>query len=169
MNFDLKDMNHGAALIKIAEWPTFKAINSFEPNRGQKSSAAFIVNADTGIYLKYGSNPTKAFKEYSFVFNQSNFEELNALKAKYGDRVFIVLVCVRAREVCILRYSELDKKREEREKEKGAPEAQYQLLVAVLPRKSFRVYMNKPGVRKRSLTQSIVNRNAFPAELFNGA
>jgi hypothetical protein len=169
MSISVKDMNHGAALIQIAEWPTFKAINSFEPKKGQKSSAAFIVNTDTGIYFKYGSNPTRAFKEYSFVFNESNFEELDALKAKYGDRVYVILVCVKAKEVCILKFSDLEEKRDEREREKGAPESQYQLLVAVRPRKSFRVYMNAPGVKKTSLAQTVINRNDFPAELFNGA
>lgn len=168
MSISLKDMYHGGALIQIAEYPTFKAINSFEPRRGEKSRAAFIVNTDTGIYFKYGSNPTRTFKEYSFVFNESNFDELTALKSKYGSRVYVILVCVKAKQVCILKLSDLEAKRDERETENGGPESQYQLLVAVRPRKSFRVYMNKPGVRKTSLTQTIVSRNDFPSALFKG-
>ena len=91
------------------------------------------------------------------------------MKAKYADRVYVILVCVKAKEVCILKFSELEEKRAGRELAKKAPEVQYQLLVALRPRKSFRVYMNAPGVKKTSLNQTVVNRNAFPADLFNGA
>jgi len=163
MAFSLKDFNHGAALIQIAEYPSFKAINAFESAKGDKSRAAFSVNHDTGIYLKYGSNPNKAFKEYSFVFNNANFGELRDLKTKYGARVFLVLVCVKAKEVCILTFDELEQKCAAREKKKGGPEAQYQLLVALRPNQSFRVYMNEPGVKKTSLEQTVVSRNNFPA------
>jgi hypothetical protein len=166
MPITVKDMHHGAALIQIAEYPTFKAINSFEPTKGQKSNAAFIINTNTGLYFKYGMNPNKSWKEYSFVFNQANFGELDALKLKFGDRAFIALVCVKAKEVCVLSVNDLYAKRAERAAENGGPEEQYQLLVAVRPRKSFRVYMNAPGVRKTSLDQTVVNRNDFPSLLF---
>jgi len=33
------------------------------------TNAAFIVNTDTGIYFKYGTDPNKRWKEFSFVFN----------------------------------------------------------------------------------------------------
>ena len=167
MSISLKDMNHGAALIQIAEYPTFKAINSFEPVKGEKSRAAFSVNHDTGIYLKYGSNPSRAFREYGFVFTKANFDELAALKTKYGARVFVILVCVKAKEICILRLDELYQKRAQREKENGGPEAQYQVLVAVRPNQSFRVYMNAPGVRKKSLKQTVISRNEFPRVIFD--
>lgn len=166
MSITLKDMVHGGALIQIAEFPTFKAINSFEPTRGQKSNAAFIINTNTGVYFKYRTNPNKRWKEYSFVFNKANFVELDALKAKFGDRAFVALVCVKAKEVCVLTVNDLYTKRNEREAENGAPEDQYQLLVAVRPRQSFRVYMNAPGVKKTRLDQTIVNRNDFPKNLF---
>lgn len=166
MSISVKDMNHGGALIQIAEFPTFKAINSFEPKKGQKSNAAFVVNLDTGIYFKYGTSPNKAWKEFSFVFNEANFEELDALKAKYEDRAFVALVCVTAREVCLLKVNDLYAKRAERAAVNGGPEKQYQLLVAVRPRQSFRAYMNRPGVKKTSLDQTIVSRNDFPKALF---
>jgi hypothetical protein len=167
MPITLKDMLHGGALIQIAEFPTFKAINSFEPRKDEKSKAAFIINTNTGVYFKYGTNPNKRWKEYSFVFNKANFEELDALKAKFGDRAFIGLVCVKAREVCILSATDLYAKRDERTAANGSPEDQYQLLVAVRPRQSFRVYMNAPGVKKTSLAQTVVSRNDFPQSLFD--
>lgn len=166
MAISVKDQNHGSALIQIAEWPTFKAINSFEPTKGQKSNAAFIVNTDTGIYFKYGTTPKKPFTEYSFTFNKSNFAELDALHARFKDRSYIALVCVKAGEVCLLSVADLYEKRAERERDRGSTEEQYQVLVAVSPRKSFRVYMNASGVRKKSLTKTIVNRNEFPRVLF---
>jgi hypothetical protein len=127
------------------------------------------VNHDTGVYLKYGSNPTKTFKEFSFGFNQANFAELAALKAKYKKRVFLLLICVKAKCVCVLELDELEKKRAERESEKGTPEAQYQLLVAVRPNKRFEVYMNVPGVKKTALTKTFVNRNEFPKAIFDAS
>jgi hypothetical protein len=169
MSLSLKDQYHGAAMIKIAEYPQFKAINSFEPTPGQKSYSAFTVNDDTGVYLKYGSNPTKTFKEYSFVFNKANFAELAALKVKYKERVFLLLICVRAKCVCVLELEELEMKRAQRESKKGAPEDQYQLLVAVRPNKRFEVYMNVPGVRKTALTRTFVNRNEFPKAIFDAS
>jgi hypothetical protein len=86
MSISVKDMYYVAALIQIAECPTFKAINSFEPVESQKSRAAFSVNHDTGIYLKCGSDPNRAFKEYSFVFNKANFDELAALTPSLSCR-----------------------------------------------------------------------------------
>ncbi len=169
MKIDVKDLYHGAALAQIAEFPTFKAINSFELPDGEKSRCAFSVNHDTGVYLKYGSNPSRSFKEYSFVFTEANLEELSALKARYDARVFVVLVCVRAKEICILSLAELEEKRTERARENGGEESQYVLLVAAQQGKSFRVYMNEPGVRRRSLTQTVVSRNAFPRLIFEKA
>jgi len=161
-------MHHGGALIQIAEYPTFKAINSFEDGNGKKSDAAFIINTNTGIYFKYGTNPNKSWKEYTFVFKKANFKELDDLRAKFGERAFIVLVCVKAKEVCILRVNDLYAKRAEREKEKGGTEDQYTLLVSVPKGKSFRVYMNAPGEKKKSLKQTVINRNDFPKALFEG-
>lgn len=79
------------------------------------------------MYFKYGTNPNKRWKEYSFVFNKANFDELDALKARFGGRAFVASVCVKAKEVCILAINELYTKREERDAENGGPEDQYQL------------------------------------------
>lgn len=95
MHINDDHLYHGAALTQIAEFPTFKAINAFEPKKGEKSRSAFIVNHDTGIYLKYASKPVGPFKEYVFTFTESNLAELETLKAHHA-RVFIVLVCRKA-------------------------------------------------------------------------
>jgi hypothetical protein len=155
---------HGAALTQIAEFPTFKAINAFSAN-GEKSRSAFIVNHDTGIYLKYATSPTKRWKEYVFTFTETHLAELEALKSHHA-RVFIVLVCRKAKEICVLTLDEFEKHRALREKAKGAKEPHYQILVTVPKGKSFRVYMNAPGQKKTMLKDQKVPRSDFPKLIF---
>jgi len=157
---------HGAALTQIAEWPTFKAINAFETQPGEKSRSAFIVNHDTGIYLKYATSPVGAFKEYVFTFTDANLAEMAVLKAQH-PQTFIVLVCRTAKEICVLTDAEFEIHRARREKAKGSVEPHYQLLVTVPENKSFRVYMNAPGQKKTALKNQIVSRNEFPRAIFN--
>ena len=159
-------MYHGAALTQIAEYPEFKAINAFELEGGEKSSSAFTINQNTGVYLKYSSRPTRGFQEYVFTFTRAHFDELKSLGTHYGPRVFVVLVCIEAKEICVLTLKELRGHRERRERAFGGPEPQYQLLVTVPPNKSFRVYMNAPGKKGTLLKQQIVNRNSFPRTIF---
>lgn len=166
MKINEDHLYHGAALTQIAEFPTFKAINAFELG-GDKSRSAFIVNHDTGVYLKYATKPNKAFKEYVFTFTRANLDELAKLKAQH-PRVFIVLVCHGAKEICTLTLERFEEHRAAREKANHGPEPHYQLLVTVPANKSFRVYMNVPGKKKTSLSQQIVNRNEFPKAIFNG-
>lgn len=167
MHINDDHLYHGAALTQIAEWPSFKAINAFETKKGEKSRSCFIVNHDTGIYLKYATKPIGTFKEFVFTFTEANLSELNVLKAHHA-RVFIVLVCRKAEEICVLTEAEFETHRQGRENEKGAKEPHYQLLVTMPKGKSFRVYMNAPGVKKTALKNQIVSRNEFPRALFNG-
>lgn len=166
MKINEDHLYHGAALTQIAEFPTFKAINAFELG-GDKSRSAFIVNHDTGVYLKYATKPTKAFKEFVFTFTQANLKELGQLKAQH-PRVFIVLVCYGAKEICTLTLERFEEHRAARETANHGPEPNYQLLVTVPANRSFRVYMNAPGKKKTSLSQQIVSRNEFPKAIFNG-
>lgn len=160
---------HGAALTQIAEYPTFKAINAFEPKKGEKSRSAFSVNHDTGVHLKYATKPTKAYSEYVFTFSTANLEELEALKKHYAERVFIVLVCHEVKEICVVTLEEFQEHRQRRENANGGPEPHYQLLVTCESGKSFRVYVNSPGQKKTSLKQQVVSRNDFPKAIFSGA
>lgn len=160
-------MYHGAALTQIAEYPKFKAINAFQLATGEKSKSAFTINDNTGVYLKYATRPSaNSFKEYIFTFTKAQFEELESLKSRFADRVFIVLVCIKAKQICALTFANLKAHRRERQKEFGGPELQYVLLVTAPRNKSFRVYMNAPGKKRQSLNQRIVKRNAFPRVIF---
>ncbi len=167
MRINEDHLYHGAALTQIAEYPTFKAINAFELKKGGKSRSAFIVNHDTGVYLKYARKATKAFREFVFTFTQANLDEIGALKAHH-ERVFLVLVCYAAKEICVLTLDEFEAHRKRREIANGGPEPHYQILVTVPENKSFRVYVNAPGQKKTSLKQQIVSRNEFPKAIFNG-
>lgn len=106
MTIDKEDKYYGAALIQIAEYEQFTAINSFRP-LGKPSRCSFVINADIGIYLRYRSevNPTR-HSEFSFHFNGSNLEDLEELDRRSG-RVFIGLICDEAREVCCIPYAKL--------------------------------------------------------------
>ncbi|MGB7285034.1 MAG: hypothetical protein WBE13_22425 [Candidatus Acidiferrum sp.] len=162
MHIDKDQMFHGAALIQIAEYQAFKAINSFE---NPSARGAFRINASTGIYLKHASSPTEAHREYVFTFNKKNLGELNALKPQC-EELFIGLVCVRAREICCISIKEFEEHIEGRRKALGRPEDQYQLLVTARSNKAFRVYVNQPRKKRLSLEQQTVARNAFPKMLF---
>lgn len=165
MKINFEHMYHGAALNQIAEDPHFTAINAFKPN-GQVSRAAFRVNDDIGVYLKYCSDPTGAFDEYKFTFQEEHLDELEELADRCDD-VYLALVCVNDGQICCLPYSEFKRLIKLRRKEKGADEDQYQILVVLPERKEFRVYINAPNVRKTMLGETKIARNAFPSKLFD--
>jgi len=157
-------MYHGAALTQVAEHPQFTAINAFQQG-GHASRSGFLVNHDIGVYLKYASEPTKPYSEYHFTFHADHLAELEALNKKAG-RVFIVLVCVRAKEICCITYVEFEALIAKRRVARGATEDSYLVLVTCPQGKSFRVYVNAPGQKKKALGNRIVPRNRFPNELF---
>ena len=165
MKVDDDHLYHGAALIQIAEHPQFTTINSFKLTTGV-SRSAYKINDEIGVYLKYASKPTPAFKEYVFTFRREHLNELKEIALKV-EKVFMALVCVAAREICCLPYKPLTDLVAKRRAAKGAAESQYNVLVTLPARKSFRVYINKPGAKKTMLGKPrIINRNDFPDKLF---
>jgi hypothetical protein len=83
----------------------------------------------------------------------------------------IALVCVGAREICVLEHAELLELLDRREKALGGPQDVLQILVSAPTGKSFRVAVSAPGRRRTTLGRPlIVSRNAFPNRIFqNGA
>jgi hypothetical protein len=159
-------MFHGAALIQIAEHPSFTAINSLRTAAGVFHNA-YRVNQDVAVYLKYASKPTPAFDEYQFTFTQAHLEELDAITS-VSLKLFIALVCVEDRQICCLKYSQLLELVDYRRKSKGADESQYVVLATLPENKAFRVYMNAAGAKKRYAgKQLIVARNSFPSGIFD--
>jgi hypothetical protein len=159
-------MYHGAALTQIAEHPTFKAINAFWQN-GKKSSCAFRINDTTGIYIKYAAAPRGLVKEYIFTFTKSHLEELATLR-EHCTKVFVVLVCIRTKEICVISNGQLQQLISIRQRVRGQEEKQYQVLVTAPLNKQFRVYVNRPARKGIMLGQELVRRNAFPELLFAG-
>ena len=121
-----------------------------------------------GIYLKYASKPNITYGEYFFTFHTDNLTELEALALnKKAEKVFIVLVCVHAKEICCITYTELQTLINKRRDAQGHAENSCYLVLVTAPKnKSFRVYVNSPGQKKKALGRSIVPRNRFPNELF---
>jgi len=159
-------MFHGAALIQIAEHPQFTAINSLKIN-GTNYSNTYRVNDDISVYLKYGSNPNKSFREYQFTFSQAHLAELGAI-TKANQKTFLALVCVKGREICCLSYQQLLSLVDQRKKAAGKQESQYVVLVTIPKNSSMHVYINAPGQKKTKLGKDIVvSRNAFPRVLFS--
>ncbi len=165
MKIDKDHMYHGAALIQIAEHPQFTAINAFNfANRG-RSRSAYRINDSIGVYLKYAVAPTPSHGEYVFTFNSEHLSELARL-AGVAKGLFVALVCVKARQICCLRYDELNSLIAARKHAKGEDESQYQVLVVAPDGKGFRVYANRPGVKNKAIGKMRVNRSAFPDILF---
>lgn len=77
------------------------------------------------------------------------------------------MICVDAREVCVMTVDELHDLIDRRQKANGGPEDQYTVLVTAQAGKSLRVYLNQPGKKGTILGKAIVvTRNAFPDVLF---
>jgi len=158
-------MYHGAALIQIAEDENFTAINSIRVG-GQIVRAAYKVNDRIAVYLKHATKPVGRFKEFIFTFTSDHIRTIRALAAS-NDKTFIALVCVSAREVCLITADQLNVLITERQKAFGGREDQYTILVTAPANKGLRVYVNAPGRKKVMLGKElIISRSAFPAELF---
>lgn len=165
VTIDDNHMYHGAALIQIAEAPQFTAINSLTLDTGVCRSA-YRVNDTIGVYLKYASKPKGALEEYQFNFLQSQLDEIVAI-ADVVEELFIALVCVHGREICLLTFGEVMDLVEYRHVDAGHDEDQYTILVTMPPRKAFRVYVNAAGERNRYAGEPLViARNLFPKGIF---
>ncbi len=158
-------MYHGAALTQIAEHPEFTAINAFKTDTGI-SRSTFRINDDIGIYLKYATEPKGPYHEYRFTFSTENLRELKDIAAK-TTHVHLALVCVQDRQICCLSYEKLLELIQRRRDAKGMDEDQYTVLVTVHAGKSFRVYINTPGAKKKTEGKPLViPRDDFPDKLF---
>ena len=166
MKIDDDHLYHGSALLQIAEHPQFTAINRLVTKEGSARST-FRVNDNVGIYLKYASKPIGPFKEYVFTFTATHLAELEEISKKVSSRTFIPLVCVKDRQICCLKLSQLHSLIQARRLAKGFEEASYTILVNLPKGKQFRVYVNSPGKRKTMLGKPLTSaRNAFPEVLF---
>jgi hypothetical protein len=164
MKIDDDHFYHGAALIQIAEYPQFKAINSLKLNK-RVLRTAYRVNDNIGVYFKYARRPTKRYKEFYFTFHKEHLKELSDI-SRVVNKLFLGLICVTGKEICCLLYSQFDKLIQRRRKAKKADEDQYLILVTIPQGKSLRVYVNPPGEKGKMLGEMIIPRRNFPDRLF---
>ena len=168
MEIDKDHKFYGAALLQIAEYPQFTAINAYKPS-GKSARCSFIINADIGIYLRYRSEPDPTrHSEYSFHFNQSNLYELEELDKRF-ERVFIAFICGEAKGICCIPYAILLDLIVDRLDAKDEVEDTYTVLVTAHTGQSFRVYVNNPGKRNETTGKKYTfTRTSFPKCLFVG-
>jgi hypothetical protein len=166
MRIDDDHMYHGAALTQIAEWPPFKAINALEVN-GKRLGCAFLINAKIGVYIKYDSvGPVgKKYPEFKFTFSSKNLLDIASLKGQL-DKLYIILVCLKAKEICVITEELLSKLIAARKQLKGTPEGVYQILVQDFERKQFKVYINEPNKKGAALDLTKIPRRDFPRKIF---
>jgi hypothetical protein len=156
-------MYHGAALIQIAEHPQFTAINSLK-TKALKHENAYTINDKMVIYLKYATKPVKG--DYLFTFTQKQIDELKMI-SQSKSKTFLVLVCVKDREICCLTYHMLNLLLTRRRIKVGHHENQYSIWVTIPAGKRFRVHANAPDTKKTKVGPDIViSRSAFPGTLF---
>lgn len=156
----------GAALMQIAENDNFTAINPLRLNGGNVNNA-FLINADTCVFLKYGQEP-KTTGEYQFTFTADQLQSVEAAGQHYQkQKVFVGLVCVEAQEICCLDALQFDVMIAARVKTANATEDSYQVLVTAPDGKSLRAYTNASG-RKGIIAgkETVISRNRFPGCLF---
>jgi len=166
MNIKDDHLYHGAALIQIAEHPQFTAINSIKTVNAV-SRSAYRINDDIAVYLKYASTEPNASGEFVFTFTTEHLNELQAL-AQGAQKLFIALVVVKGREICVLSYAELQALIGYRTTSKGAPESSYSILLTLKKGSAFRAYVNAAGTKgKFAGKQLIIPRNKFPGYLFS--
>lgn len=142
------------------------AISGARDRKRRPSRSAFVINDDVGIYIKYATRPRTRHKEFQFRFDYDHFAELEKLRAK-RDRCFVVLVCVKAEEICCMPARTVLRLRKLHLAAGKFDTPEFVLIVTARKRRRFRVYVNKPGARGVYLTEPIiVPRNAFPDHLF---
>ena len=166
MKISDEHLYHGAVLNQIAKHPRFTAINALKVKGEVVSRSAFKVNNDIGVYLKISRTRKGIFGEYRFTFNQQHVKELRHL-AEAGNDLHLALICVEGRDICCLTYKELTNLLEKHRTARSREEDPYRLLIALEPRKAFRVYMNQRGRRGYWLGDPMkIPRNRCPDILF---
>ncbi len=172
MKIDKDHLYYGAAVIQIAEHPSFTAINDFQRNR-ETIRCAYWVNQDIGAYIKYRTEAdrvatwgTKDANEYLFVFNEENLDHIRNMKRR-AQSSFVCFVCVEDKQICCISTEELLALVARRRSALGRDERQYTVVVALPKGSKFRVFVTPPRTRNKVLGDPIlVAQKDFPDRLF---
>ncbi len=152
--------------MQIAEDEEFTAISRLDV-LGKQSSAAFRINDNIGVYLKYNSVKPKPNGEFPFTFRQEHLKELEDMQGKL-KKVFVALVRHDAREVCVAALPKLKEMIAARKAAAGDAEDQHVVLVTASKNSKLHAYLNVPGKKGKlfKATAIKVARNDFPGMLF---
>jgi hypothetical protein len=138
------DFYHGAALTKIAEHPSFKALN-----KGSQRYGHYLINADCHLFIKYAKN---AKGPWQFTFREEHLDGFRNASAANAD-VYVALVCG-TETICLLREDDV------RQLVDVDSSHDQWVKVDAPPNKGCRV--SGPGATLKRK----ISRNAFPTELF---
>jgi hypothetical protein len=161
---------HGAALLQIAEDRRFKAINAMQIGSTIYRNA-YRINDNIGVFLKYGTNPSRAYGEYQFNFNKETREEIHEI-GKSVERMVLALVCIKANAICCITHRQfwnLILARVAADEAAGDEEKdQIPIVMTAKKNHEFHVYVNDPHQRGHMIPKSDfhVPRNAFPRKVF---
>lgn len=173
MRIDKDHLYYGAAVIQIAEHPSFTAINDFQRNKA-RIRCAYWINQDIGAYLKYRTKADrkaqwtgKDANEYLFVFGEENLDHIRYMQRR-AQSSYVCFVCVEDRQICCVSTRELLSLISRRRDAMRHDENQYTVVVALPERSNFRVYVTPPGRRNQVLGDPLLAaQKDFPQRLFS--
>lgn len=177
MHIDKDHLYYGAAVIQIAEDEHYTSINQFSDTNGttsQKMRCAYVVNHDTGVYLKYlkmtrrSTWDNKATHEYVFQFSRAELNKIELLATRH-PKCFIGMICIESEEIICLSKAELDQLIAARLHAAIRREATYSVVVAIFSETKDRpkVYVTPPHTKNKYLGEPlIIPANLFPRKLF---
>jgi hypothetical protein len=114
-----------------------------------------------------GKEPKTKFQHYTFNFKPENLEEIRLLSKKCHEGTYIVMVCLKDRETCVITSRYLERLISRRGEGDKGEETQYNLQVHIEDGQRFRVYMNRRNSKKLIVDKvKIVPRKAFPKIIF---
>jgi hypothetical protein len=172
MHIDDDHRHYGSAIIQVAEDPRCTAIRALRQNGGV-SRCGFRIGGlkkkKLGLFVKYRST-TDVHKPplYNFPFSKQNLRELEAMRKKRRLRVFLALVCVKARQICCLPYEDFRGMIDARRAEMGKNEFEYVIKVVLERGCQFRVAVGAPKRKGMDtfLEMRTIPRDDFPGRLF---
>lgn len=176
MKIDKDHLYYGAALLQVAEDSRYTSINCFREG-GNVVRCAYVVNDETGLFLKYKTAAASGFKypatnnkkldgnEYHFQFTAANLAALERLAVRKNKTV-IGLVCVDDKQIYALKYDELKALQNHRTRMGDVPGGVLTVYVALLKGSGFQVFVPEKGRRGSMCGRINVKRQDFPGRVF---
>ena len=115
------------------------SLTMFEYN-GEYPACTYRINGRTGASIKYSTAPrlksSNKLRNYAFFVDTSDLSQFAALQTVCND-VFVILVCIAEKEICVFSAREMRRLIELRQGALGYPEAYYRIVVTAEANKQF--------------------------------